>query len=530
MNQATKRLRTVRRIVELLRAGLKNRAIARELQVSRDRVAQVREQALHYGYLGVGVTKPLPPFPALIFPDEVFVDGRTTKTSDADLRLAIIKPWIEERFAANWKPITIFEELPIKNITRSSFYRFLNRHDLLKCADHQTLRDRRITPIIHQPGEALLLDWGKVRDVFDVTTGKKKTLWGFVGVLGYSRLMAVRFVWTNDIPTTIAALESILRELGGVPTRLTSDNPKCFATEASRFEPLLNPVLERFAAHYNTVLECLPPEDPQKKGKVERLMPFVRRLFEAYGNDWISLEHAQTYINKKCAIANERVHGTTRKKPIEEFVNLEAAALKPLPALAFEIEEFSEAKVRRDGFVRFKNKHYAVADQFIGQTVHVLGSKTSVSIFHKGKLLENYTPITNPHEYHATKDHLKKSWELLIADHGHYLKRASALGPNTVRFVQALLEKNLGFVDTRKIWGILSLDKTHAPAAIDEACRMALAMNSLSFRTVQSILQLGSQKKTKKDAPARTPECAPIPTPKFAVSINDYQQQMDLLN
>jgi len=528
VERATKRTRIVRRIVELLRAGLTNRAVARELKVSRDRVAEVRKLAEGSGYLSQsGAAKPLPPFPATLFPEETFQDGRHVKSSDPDQKLRDHKSWIEERFLANWKPITIYEELPVKGISRSSFYRFLNRHDLLKISANQIVRDRRITPIVHAPGEALLLDWGKLRDVFDETTGKKKTLWAFVGVLGYSRFMSVRLVWTNDVPTTIAAIESMFKEIGGVPQRLTSDNPKCFALEASRFEPLLNPALERFSSHYATILECLPPRDPQKKGKVERLMPFVRRLFEAHGAEWRGIEFAQDYINRKCAIANERVHGTTRKKPIEEFINFEAQALGSLPALAYEVEEYLEAKVRRDGFVRFKNKFYAVDDKFIGKSVHVLGSKTSVSIFLSGKLLESYAPLTSPHEFHATKDHLKKSWERLLSDHGHYLKRAAQIGPNAVRLIQALLEKNLGFVDTRKIWGVLSLDKTYPVAAIDEACRMAFAMNSLSFRTVQSILKLGTHKKENRKSPS---EPTTKPVPKFAVSIGDYKQQMDLLH
>jgi len=37
----------------------------------------------------------------------------------------------------------------------------------------------------------------------------------------------------------------MLREIGGVPARITSDNPKCFSLEASRYEPLLNPAFDR---------------------------------------------------------------------------------------------------------------------------------------------------------------------------------------------------------------------------------------------------------------------------------------------
>ncbi len=145
---------------------------------------------------------------------------------------------------------------------------------------------------MHKAGEALLVDWGKLRTVRG-DEGKARTLWAFVGVPGFSRFMMVRLVWTNDVPTTVLALESMLKELGGVPSRITSDNPKCFALEADKYDPLLNPVFERWSAHYGLCLECLPPADPKKKGKVERLMPFVRRLYEAHGEAWFGLDESQ---------------------------------------------------------------------------------------------------------------------------------------------------------------------------------------------------------------------------------------------
>ena len=85
---------------------------------------------------------------------------------------------------------------------------------------------------------------------------------------------------------------------------------------------------------------------PGLKGKVERMVPFARRLYQAHGNAWNGLDESQQYMNKKVSIANERIHGTTRKRPVDVFSE-EAAALRPLPAIAYEIEDFHEGTVRR---------------------------------------------------------------------------------------------------------------------------------------------------------------------------------------
>jgi transposase len=113
----------------------------------------------------------------------------------------------------------------------------------------------------------------------------------------------------------------MFNEAGGVPKKLTSDNPKCFSTEASKFEPILNPGFERFCSHYGVIAEMLPPADPEKKGKVERSVSYIRRLYEAYG-EFVSIEDSQKYLDKKVAIANERKHGTTRLRLLMSFCRM----------------------------------------------------------------------------------------------------------------------------------------------------------------------------------------------------------------
>ena len=131
---------------------------------------------------------------------------------------------------------------------------------------------RRVVPeILHAQGEALLIDWGYLWMVEE--DGRRRKLWAFLGVLGYSRYMLVRLMTCCDQAHTLATLAKMYDDLGGVPLRTTSDNPKIFALQAHRHEPLIHPVYERFAAHYGSIIECLPPRDPEKKGKVERPSP-----------------------------------------------------------------------------------------------------------------------------------------------------------------------------------------------------------------------------------------------------------------
>lgn len=526
-----------RKIVEMILQGKSGREITRTLGIGDRRLSKARCLAEAYGYLqsrdataANTAIVPLPPYPEALFPDGP--DGRTSKASEANTLILARKDWIVEHLASGWHPITVYEELGVA-VSRSSFYRFLHRHTLFELGERS--RKRVVPEIVHRPGEALILDWGKLRDVVDPVTKKKRILWAFVGVLGFSRYMMVRLVWSNETKLTLSTIEDMLREMGGTPGRITSDNPKCFSLEASIYEPLLNPAFERMAAHYGMLIECLPPADPEKKGKVERLMPYVRRLYEAHGPDWHGIQESQSYLNKKIALANERVHGTTRKKPIDQFLTVEAQSLKALPSLAYSVEETSEAKVRRDGHVRFDSKYYSLDEKFIGKETLILANTHQVSIYHQGKLLEVHEriPADDASRSKSTKLHHLKPWEREMQDGSMYRKRAQKLGPDVDRMVLALIGQGEGFIDTRKIWGILSLDKSYTGVQINEACRQALELGSHGYLIVKSILKLSPLSPISQPVTDAVHSTASPGRPaynKFVRPMSVYEEQLKLLH
>lgn len=164
--------------------------------------------------------------------------------------------------------------------------------------------------------------------------GRKRTLWAFIGVLGHSRYTAVRVMDKCDFGATVKAIQSMLFELGRVPRKITSDNPKVFVKLASEHEPILNAGYERFASHTGFTVEALPSADPQKKGKVERTVQLVRRLFESFDIKEFSLERAQSHIDLKMKIANAQKHGSHSEKPAEIFEHQERANFRSLPKVS----------------------------------------------------------------------------------------------------------------------------------------------------------------------------------------------------
>jgi hypothetical protein len=107
-----------------------------------------------------------------------------------------------------------------------------------------------------------------------------------------------------------------------------------------------------------------------------------------------------------------------------------------------------------------------VDEKYKDQKVIVIGNSRQISLYHGGKLIEVHDRITSPHQSKSTKEGHKAPWERSLQDGSYYRKRATELGPSVEIVILWLLQQGNGFIDTRKIWGILSLDKKYPALAI----------------------------------------------------------------
>jgi hypothetical protein len=118
-----------------------------------------------------------------------------------------------------------------------------------------------------------------------------------------------------------------------------------------------------------------------------------------------------------------------------------------------------------------------------------------------------------------------------MQDDSHYMKRAARLGPEVERLILILLQQGNGFIDTRKIWGILSLDKKYEAPAINKACKDALEIGEYSYRTVMMFLKLQNtgpgpvDRGTEGEKNQKMSE-----NHKFVRSMDLYQEELELMN
>jgi hypothetical protein len=118
------------------------------------------------------------------------------------------------------------------------------------------------------------------------------------------------------------------------------DNLKAAVIRAAfnvQTELVLNRSYRELARHYGFLIDPTPAYSPQKKGKVEAAVRYVKRNFMATIGD----ERDITVLNGRLEhwvieVAGKRTHGTTRQQPLEVFEQIEQiekAAMRPLPSL-----------------------------------------------------------------------------------------------------------------------------------------------------------------------------------------------------
>ena len=181
-----------------------------------------------------------------------------------------------------------------------------------------------------EPSYQAQVDWTIIRS-------GKKPIYGFVMVLGFSRMAFVYFTDNMRQETWQECHVKAFEYFGGVPQTLLYDNLKSVVIKRDKYGKNQHGFNNDFLdfAKDNFIPKLCKVYRAQTKGKVERFNLYLKRNF------YIPLKSAlkgseiiidATLLNSKVfswlEMANSRIHDTTKKKPIELFKQ-EKALLEP---------------------------------------------------------------------------------------------------------------------------------------------------------------------------------------------------------
>ncbi len=165
---------------------------------------------------------------------------------------------------------------------------------------------------------------------FRLPWGKR---WALLVVLGYSRLLWLRFFRRQDMGTLFAGLEEAFAFFQGVPRELLFDQMKSVFVADERLNGgrlVENAEFLRFANHWQFRARACRAYRAKTKGKVERPIRYVRENF-FYGRSFLNDEDLNGQAHQWLQhVANVRIHGTTEEQPIERWEREERMVLSSL--------------------------------------------------------------------------------------------------------------------------------------------------------------------------------------------------------
>ena len=341
-------------------------------------------------------------------------------------------------------------------------------------------------------GEEAQVDYGCIGTL--PVGGKRKKAWVFVMTLSHSRYMYADIAFNQSVRSFIQSHVNAFRYFGGTPRLVKIDNLKAGIVEAEFYEPLAQRTYAEFAGHYGFLPFPCQIKTPRQKGKVERGVGYVKdNCFKA--REFIDTGDAKAFLaNWLDTVANVRTHGTTRKKPVEAFNQIEKKSLQCLPSMDFMFSNSQEVVGHFDCHISYGSNYYSIPHAYIGLTLKVIEVNNILKIYHKDKEVALHTVHHDTKGSHYTdKSHYPKgknisSSELLSI----YKPKMAEIGDGASEFCHRYEE---GFKENsryhRTLAGILSLRKKYPDAAIDQSCRRACYYGNITYRAVKKICEAG---------------------------------------
>lgn len=251
-----------------------------------------------------------------------------------------------------------------------------------------------------EPGEQAQVDWA---DFGKIKFGEhERRLSCFVMVLCYSRMMYCEWCLSERMEDFIRCHVNAFKYFGGVTLKILYDNLKSVVLYRYGKYIHFNSKFIRFAGKFPFSVSLCGKGKGNEKGKVESGIKYLRNNFWA-GRSFVNFEDLINQSKEWLeTVANVRVHGTTKERPIDRFQK-EKGSLRPVPEIEFDCDIVEVVRSSKDCRIRFDNNFYSVPYYHILKTLTVKASPTEVKIYNRNKLIavhkrsfEKYKVIEDP--------------------------------------------------------------------------------------------------------------------------------------
>jgi transposase len=469
-------------LLRQLRAGESDRTIAKRLGWNRRTVVRYRRWATEAEYLAG-------PLPSLVEVERRL--AADLPATPAPQQTSTVAKYAEEIAAYRERGLEAaairgrLEERHREPVSYQAVWRFVRRQEA--AAEPETFVRVEV-----EPGSEAQVDFGYAGLQIDPATGELRSAWVFVLVLSFSRHLYAEVVFDQRVETWLRCHEHAFAAFGGVPGKIVPDNLKAAIVRASFLEPVVQRSYRECAEHYGFRIDPTPPYSPHLKGKVESGVHYVKRNFLAGRAPAAGDELNRALREWTATIAGERVHGTTKRRPLAQFEAIERAALSPLPATAYEAVVWAQATPRRDTYLTFERAYYSAPYRLVGQALWVRAGRRTVELYTAGhEWVATHDRATEPGQRRTLLAHLPPAKVTGVTISRETCReQAAAIGPATAELVGRLLDHRPE--DRLRVAGrVLALAERTTAERLERACVRAAAYGEDGYGALKRILEAG---------------------------------------
>lgn len=389
------------------------------------------------------------------------------------------------------KPKTAFEVICQRHdltgkVSYSSFKRLAQARQISAKTDRTTCR------IELPPGQQLQVDYGRMGLLHDAVSGRRRIVHAFIGTLAFSRHKAVDFVFSQDQQSFVKSHVTMFEFFGGVPNTVVIDNLKAGVLRPDLYDPTLNRAYAEMAEHYHTFIDPGRVASPKDKGKVERDVQTVREFFRKTIALYPSITITElNRLARRWLLDDygQRPHGTTGQKPLVLFNDYERQALIPLPAEPYTVALWKEATVHPDHYIQVNRHFYSVPDPFVGRTVQVKVTPSTIQVFYQEHLIKSH-PVARTLRSTDWADFPSNVQHALDGGLPRLLcLKARHIGPNFETLITQILSLH-AFLNLRRAQGLVSLAALYPHEIVEAAAQRAMTLRKgIGYKTFKYILE-----------------------------------------
>jgi len=206
----------------------------------------------------------------------------------------------------------------------------------------------------------------------------------FVITLSYSRALALNFFFDQRLESLLCAHVEAFAQFQGAPRAILYDNMRSVVLARHENQIRFHPRVLELAAHYHFGPQPCRPARGNEKGRVERVIRYIRESFFA-ARPFTTLEdfNRQAHLWRD-EVAHQRPWPQDDSRTVAQAFAQERPRLLPLPAHTLETDCMLSVHAGKTIYLRFDLNDYSIPPTAVGRTLILLASPSSIRILRDG--------------------------------------------------------------------------------------------------------------------------------------------------